>query len=89
MLSSEYKLLKFEADYCAPCQAMKKNLAEVMQSVDNVKLIEVDIEKEPDMARTFQIRSIPTLVLIKGDNIIGKLIGAKSPKEIRAFLQTA
>jgi len=89
MLSSEYKLLDFQADWCLPCQTMGKSLKEVMKNINNIELVKVDIDKEPDMARTYQIRSIPTLVLIKEGNIIGKMVGAKSVNEIKAFLQTA
>lgn len=89
MLSSEYKLLEFQGTWCIPCQKIRPFVKEAVESVGNVELIVVDVDKEPDMARAYKVRSIPMLVLVKGDNIIGTMVGAKSANEIKAFLQTA
>jgi len=89
MLSSEYTLIKMAADWCMPCCQMEPIVKKALEGFDNVSLIEVNVDKEPDMARKYKVRSIPMLVLIKGDNIIGTMVGAKSVNEIKAFLQTA
>jgi thioredoxin 1 len=87
MLSNEYKLFDFNAGWCSPSKTMAPIIKEAIKSVDNVELIVVDVDKEPDLARTFKVRSIPMLVLVKDDEVIKTMVGLRSVKEVKEFLQ--
>lgn len=53
------KILKFSAEWCGPCKALKQNLKDVDFPIE-----EHDISEEPDLAAEYEIRSIPTLIYV-------------------------
>jgi thioredoxin 1 len=90
MLSSdEYRLLIFSGSWCVPCGKMHENISEAIKDITNVKIVEVDVDKEPDMTREYKVRSIPFLVLLKGDDAIGTMVGVRPVEEIKKFLAQA
>lgn len=53
------KILKFSADFCGPCKALKRNLKDLDFPIE-----EIDIVDNPEMAEEYDIRSIPTLIYL-------------------------
>ena len=80
------KLLKFSASWCRPCSA----LSTVLKTIDlsSFELIEIDVDKQPEIAKAHQIRSVPTLVLISEEtNMENKRCsGAKTRENLVEFL---
>lgn len=77
-------LYKFGAEWCASCKSMSKMMPELPEGV---RLQEVDIDKSIDMTKEFQIRGVPTLVLVDYDT--GKetrLVGNASAQKILEFV---
>jgi thioredoxin 1 len=66
---------------------MSPVLSSVLENFMDIQLESVNVEEDPDKAVEFKIRSIPTLVLTKDGEAVGKLMGARSAEEIEAFLQ--
>lgn len=64
------KVLKFEADWCQPCQDQKEELKDLP-----FDLISVDIEKNQEKADLFEIISLPTYVILKDDSEVLRHIG--------------
>jgi thioredoxin 1 len=68
--SSTPVLVDFSAEWCGPCKMMPPILKEVASKVDGkVKIITVDIDKNPHAARTYNVQSVPTLILFKNGEI--------------------
>lgn len=72
------KILKFEASWCNPCKSMTK-LMEGMQIP--VPVERIDIDENMDLAKTFGIRSVPTLVLVGGNGKEVRRITGSTTKE--------
>ena len=57
-------LVDFFADWCSPCHAMSPVLKDIANTYsDKIKVIKVDIDKNPAVSNTYKIISIPTLIL--------------------------
>ncbi|MEI6949484.1 thioredoxin [Paraflavisolibacter sp. H34] len=63
-------LVDFTAEWCGPCKMMAPVLKQTKEALgDAVTIIKVDIDKNPDTARHFQIQGVPTLILFKGGQV--------------------
>lgn len=58
------KVLKFYAEWCAPCKVLTQKLEDVET---NLPIEEVDIEKNKDLVTKYGVRSVPTMVMLEDD----------------------
>lgn len=82
-------LLKFEADWCGPCQQIKPIVTEVIDShADEVQLQTVDVDDPANMSlvQAHNVRAIPTLVLLDGDAVLRTHRGALGKADLEQFI---
>ena len=75
-------LVDFYADWCGPC----KRMGEVLETMDDVNILKVNTDEFNELAISFGIMSIPTLILFKDGSEVGKLIGLQSKEDIENFI---
>ena len=64
--STKPVLVDFYAEWCGPCQIMKPRILDVAERMgDDVKIVQIDIDKEKELATRFRIQSVPTLIIFK------------------------
>ena len=69
-------LVDFWAEWCGPCRAIAPILEEVAEERSTaVKVTKVNIDENPDLANRYEIRSIPTLLIINRGEIQDQIIG--------------
>ena len=86
--SNKPVLVDFGADWCAPCKMIGPILSEIAQEYsDKIKVGKVDVDKSPDIAVKFSIRSIPTLFFFKNGEIINQVIGFMSKKDLKKKIE--
>lgn len=86
--SSRPVLVDFYADWCGPCKQMPAILKQVKEELrEHVRIIKVDVDKNPNIATKYQIRSIPTLMLFKDGEAKWTGMGVRPAAEITALVQ--
>ena len=75
-------LVDFYATWCGPCMMVAPIVEEIAAENPEMKICKVDVDKETEIARDFQIMSIPTLLVFKNGEITAKAVGARSKKQI-------
>lgn len=81
-------LYYFSATWCAPCKMMSPIVQEVMEGKD-IELVKVDIEDTPEMVRKYNVRSVPTFVLVRDDVVYGTKIGSCSKEQFDKWIKGA
>lgn len=77
------KLLVFSASWCGPCQGFKPTLLELEQD----RLVYVDIDEKPEIRADYEVRSVPTVILVDVDGEeIERLVGAQSLSRLQELL---
>lgn len=89
VLQSELPVLvDLYADWCEPCKALEPILVELSSELSGkLKIVRVDIEKNPLLARGFRVQSIPMLVLIHQGRPVDQVMGLVDKKAILELVQ--
>ena len=77
-----YNVIKFEAEWCGPCQTMKPVWEILVQQVSDVECEVVDIDADPATATQYSVRSIPTIVFLKDGEVKETLVGVQSLSQL-------
>ena len=82
------ELLDFSAEWCPPCQQMKPVFEELEKEFEGqIEFKRVDIDKEGDEAAKFKVMSIPTFVILKDGQEVGRKIGALSKEVLKNWIE--
>ena len=82
-------LVDFWAEWCGPCKAIAPILEELAGEYDgNLQIAKLDVDTNPQTARQFNVRSIPTLILFKNGDLVAQHVGATSKQQLKSFLDT-
>lgn len=84
--SEKTVLVDFNANWCGPCRMLSPVLEELSESNNNIKIVSVNIDDEEDLAKEYNVFSIPCLVLIKEGKEVNRSVGLISKSELEEFI---
>lgn len=79
-------LIDFWATWCGPCKMISPFVEKIAEEREDIKVCKVNVDEQEALAMEFGIMSIPTLVIIKNGEIVGKTIGYRNFEELTAFI---
>jgi thioredoxin 1 len=82
-------LLDFWAEWCGPCRMLSPVFEEIAETMaDKVACYKVNVDENPETARTYRVMSIPTLILFKDGKMIGTTTGFKSKDDLKKWIES-
>ena len=83
-------LVDFWAPWCGPCRMVAPVLEEIAQEKGSeLRIVKLNVDENQQTAATFEVLSIPTLILFRNGSVAKKVIGAYPKKRLEAELEPA
>ena len=79
-------LVDFWASWCGPCRMVAPILEEIANERSDVKVCKINVDEEPELAGRYNVMSIPTLLVVKGGQVVNQAVGARPKSQILSLL---
>ena len=79
-------LVDFYATWCGPCKKLAPTLEEVAAETPQARVIKVDIDRSPGLAARYGVRSVPSLLVFRGGQVVANQTGVVSKSRLKAIL---
>lgn len=87
--TNDVVLVDFFADWCGPCKALQPTLEELAKDFEGAAVIsKINVDKSPELAAQFKVRSIPALFYFKNGEVVGSQNGVQSKSVMASYLKS-
>lgn len=85
--SEKTVLLDFYADWCGPCRMVSPLVDEIAEECPEYFVGKINVDEEGELAAAFGVTSIPTLVVMRGGEVVSQSAGARPKNQILDMLK--
>jgi thioredoxin 1 len=82
-------LVDFWAPWCGPCRVVHPILEEMAVEREDMRIVSLNVDENQETASTYEVLSIPTMILFKGGEVAQRIVGAMPKKRLEAELEPA
>ncbi len=82
-INKDFILVDFYADWCGPC----KRMGTILENINDYEILKVNVDSFPDIAKEYQVMSIPTMIIFKKGQVVAKHIGILEEENLKAWLK--
>ena len=79
-------MVDFWAPWCGPCRMLGPTLEQVQASREDVRIVKINIDENPQIAAQYRVQSIPMMIVFKNGQNAGSLMGNQPKSKIDSFL---
>jgi len=88
--AAEPVVVDFWAEWCGPCKMIAPSLEEIATEVaGEMRIAKLNIDENPELATKYGVRSIPTLLMFKGGDVVDMKVGAAPKGNLLEWMKTA
>ena len=81
-------LIDFSAEWCQPCKMMPPILKDVKKQMgDKIRILKIDVDRNPSIAQKHQIQSVPTMMVFKNGQVVFRQSGVMQAGQIVQMMQ--
>ncbi len=81
-------LIDFHATWCGPCKMLSPIIKEVKEEFgDKIRVIKIDVDKNPELSKKLEIMSMPTLMIFKGGKNTWRTVGVQTKSVITSKIE--
>lgn len=78
------KVIKFSAVWCPPCNMLTPIFKKAMEEFPGVEVVLCDIDENPELTAKMNIKSVPTIVILRDGKVMDAIVGLVKKEEIIA-----
>jgi thioredoxin 1 len=83
-------LVDFWAEWCQPCRKVQPLLEEIARELgDQVEIVKLDIDANPEVTRAYQVMSVPTLTMFRAGRPVNQIVGARPKGDLLKLIESA
>jgi thioredoxin 1 len=85
--SDTLTLIDFSAEWCGPCKMQAPILQDLKAKVgDQVRIVKIDVDRNPAAANIYQVRGVPTLILFRKGQVLWRQSGVATTEQLKQLI---